>query len=319
MKKRHYRITTTEDELSEGLFGQVALHVFEVLPYLHTRSIFPEWDIRSKLYGTEPNYTVIPGIFDLAYEITTRNSAREIKLNTLRKAHISVLGCDWKYMHELWHSYFKIPDRIISRANEVGDLSNSLGIHYRGTDKNESWHTNAVSQENFLILAQDFINRRPDIKSIFVATDEFSFVEKAKAEFGPLKIINLGAVEFHKKTTINPQKGERALLDCSLLSRCKYLLKGSSALSGFAKVINPDLEAYRVSASKLFADIPYFPEAYLPKLTSECAKCQAILAKQFAEDWLQNPKARRFVKPFSTKSRHTLLQRLRNNIRFASI
>ena len=319
MKERHYKITTTKDELSEGLFGQVLLHVFEVLPYLHGKSIFPEWDIRSKLYGTDPDYRVIPGIFDLAYEITARNTAREIKLNILREAHISVLGGDWKYMHELWNSYFKIPNKIISRANEVGNLSNSLGTHYRGTDKNDSWHTNPVSHENFLILVKDFIDRRPDIKSIFVATDEFSFVQKMKAEFSPLEIINLGDVEFHKKSTNNHEKGERALLDCLLLSRCKYLLKCSSALSGFSKVINPELEVYRISASKLFADIPYFPEAYLPKLTSECKKCQEILTKQFAGDWLQNPKAIRFTKPFAIKPRFTMLKRLRNKIEFALI
>jgi hypothetical protein len=90
------------------------------------------------------------------------------------------------------------------------------------------------------------------------------------------------------------------------------VLKCSSALSGFAKVLNPRLEAYRVSASKLFTDIPYFPEAYIPRLTSQDPECRGILERQFAGDWLDDPSGGvRFKRPFRTQSRYRASARLR--------
>lgn len=305
MKKVNFKITTTRDELKEGLFGQIVLYVFEILPYLFSRSIFPEWDIKSELYGNEPNCTVVPGVFDVAY-VPETNSTQEIRLRKIRKKHKSVLGGNWEYMHKLWHSYFRIPSRIIISADKTGDLSNTLGVHYRGTDKNlADWDTNPITHEDFIILIKDFILKHREINSIFVSTDDYAFVGKMEKQFKSYKIINLGRVDHHKNKNSIQNKGDRAVLDCLLLSRCKYLIKTSSALSGFAKVLNPNLECYRVSASKLFADIPYFPEAYIPILTSDDVKCNRILEKLLKDDWLQNRKAnKKFNNNFCTKKRH---------------
>ena len=301
----NYLITTTPDEIKIGLFGGIILFIFEVLPYLHSKSIFPAWDIKSPNYGKKPHFTVIPGVLDLAYE-PQLSSQKEINLSKLRKSHSSVLGNDWKYLNKLWNSYFKIPNRIASRADSVGDLSEMLGLHYRGTDKNlSSWDTNPVTQDEYITVIKNFIVNHTDILSIFIATDEYSFVEKFKTELPEMRIINLGEIESHLQPTESSLKADGALLDCLLLSRCKYLINTSSALSGFAKVLNPDLECYRMAASKLFSDIPYFPIAYIPKLTSDNFECQTILNELFRDDWLQNKKAHEKYKiPFATYKRN---------------
>lgn len=316
MNNAIYTVSAGADELTEGLFGQIVLHVLEILPYLFKHSIFPAWDIRSKWYGVAPHYRVLPGVFDLAYVVDQSTRRPEKKLASLRDTHPSVIGGNWPYVHQLWHSYFRVPDRIVGMADRYHLKQASLGLHYRGTDKNESWHTNPITQDTFIRLIKDFIDTHDDIDCLFVATDEPSFIAYAKSQLAPIPVVNAGEVEFHKKSVDDPKKADRALLDCLLLSRCRYVLKGSSALSGFAKVLNPNLEIYRVSASKLFADIPYFPDAYIPRLTSTNRESSRLLAKQFEGDWLDDSVGRRrFHRSFSSMHRHRLADRLKRRIR----
>jgi len=54
----------------------------------------------------------------------------------------------------------------------------------------------------------------------------------------------------------------------------------------------------------MFADIPYFPDAYITRLESNNPKCQKILSRLFKEDWLNDLKAHdKFGKPFRTMVR----------------
>ena len=198
----------------------------------------------------------------------------------------------------------------MKRADEFPSLDGALGLHYRGTDKNQSQvETNTVTLEDFLALAEDFIVTHPDIKTLYVATDEKNFLERIHAQHPSLRIIDSGAASHHKDGGIenNFQKGDHALLDCLLLSRCRYLVKCQSALSGFAKILNPQLEAYRVVANKLAwwtNGIPYFPDAYLPGLTSKNPDCQRILDRLMVGDWTEDRGAmKRYGRPFTYKKR----------------
>src|SRR6185436_2872679 len=97
-----------------------------------------------------------------------------------------------------------------------------------------------------------------------------------------------------------------------------YVLKCSSALSGFAKVLNPSLECYRVAACKMFSDIPYFPDAYVPRLALRDPAASAILARQFEGDWLDDPAAvARWSQPFVGRPRHGVVRRGINALKYA--
>jgi len=302
-------ISTRPDQLREGLFGQVFLWVFEILPYLDRHGLFPAWAIRSPLYGNQNDPVVIPGLLEVNYE-TGADRYREVNLENLRQAQAVSLGHDWDYISTLWSKYFRWPERVRRRADEFPSLGRALGIHYRGTDKNRSLvETNYVSPDEFMELVGDFVETHPDIDTIYVASDENTFKAGIQAQHPTLRIVNSGNVGHHKDPASEDPlgKGDHALLDCWLLSHCRYLVKCQSALSGFAKILNPRVEAYRVSASKLAhwsRGIPYFPDAYLPKLTSQKPQCRKILAGLLDGDWTEDPIARmKFGGTFQYKPR----------------
>ncbi|MEO7007939.1 MAG: hypothetical protein ABI156_02215 [Caldimonas sp.] len=295
----HWTVYTASGDLTEGLFGQIVLYLLEVLPYLDHRSIVPSWDVRSRLYGQGPEYTVIPGIFDAAEAPTVGGDAVGDRRNlmVLHALHGVALGDDWAYMQRLWTKYFRVPARVQAAAAAVPLPARALGLHYRGTDKSAaSWDTNPVSQDDFLILVDDFLKRHTQVDGIFIATDEASFIEKARTRYPNLSVLSSGGGSFHKSRVrdhAGTTKGDHALMDCVLLSRCTWVLNCSSALSAFAKVLNPELRIYRVAASKLFGVAPYFPIAYIRRFESSDPACAQILDRQFKDDWSEDPRARR--------------------------
>jgi hypothetical protein len=302
-----WRIASNPEDLEEGLFGQVLLWVFELLPWLDSRGILPDWAIHSVLYGETPGAPVLPGVFDLAYAKPTRvTHARS--LLWARVGHTSVLGGDWAGVHALWSRFFKVPSRIEAQADAVDLPPDCLGLHYRGTDKNlQTIDTNPVSVGDFLALAAAFIAEHPGVHGVFIASDEPGVLDLARARFAHLDVRGLGDVAFHKAgaPAATAGKADRALLDCVLLSRCRWVLKCSSALSGFAKVLNPGLECYRVAACKMFSDIPYFPDAYVPRLALCDPAARAILERQFVGDWLDDAEAvARWSEPFVGRPRY---------------
>ena len=280
--------------------------MFELLPWLDAKGLRPGWEIRSCLYGEPPERPVLPGVFDLAYDAPAHGAPRS--LLWARVLHTSVLGGDWDGTHALWSRFFKVPHRIEARADEVALPPDTLGLHFRGTDKNrQTIDTNAVSIDDFLTLAHAFVAEHPQVRCLFVASDEPSVLARVRERFPALAVRGLGEVPFHKDLAAGAVAGkaDRALLDCVLLSRCRWVIKCSSALSGFAKVLNPGLACYRVSASKMFSDVPYFPDAYVPRLSVRDPAAAAILARQFEGDWLDDPvAAARWSRPFVGRPRH---------------
>jgi hypothetical protein len=162
-------------------------------------------------------------------------------------------------------------------------------------------------------LTNDFINHHEDIDTIFIASDEYPIKKAIKQNYKDKRVIDTGEAIFWK----DPEKKnafakvDHAVLDCLLLSKCKYLIKNQSALSGFAKIFNPRLEAYRIAASKLYSDIPYFPDAYITPLSSDDFTCKAILRRLLKDDWTQNKKVwQKFGQPFVTMERRSLRWKL---------
>lgn len=314
-----FTITTEVSDLKEGLFGQVLLWIFEILPELERSNCHPHWAIRSEIYGSGPQKLVIPGAFDLVSEINSGSGHfPSISLLDLRSRSLSALGNDWEVLSALWKRYFRVPDRVLARADDAGIRPGTLGVHYRGTDKNlASQDTNPVSAADMLSCIREALHHRPALQDIFVASDEPGFADLVRLEFPDRQVINLGAVSFHKSGQADSDRADRAVLDCLLLSRCEVVLKCSSALSGFAKILNPHLDIYRVAACKLFYDIPYFPDAYIPRWMQLLPENQSRHDRLFAGDWLEDPRVPvRFKRSFAYQPRYRGAERMLRRLKF---
>ena len=321
LTEKRMKISTSPGELREGLFGQIFLYIMEILPALYEEHIFPDWDIRSLRYGAPPEYRVIPGVVEVNYHVDGSHYPR-VRFDEVRRRYARVLGDDWDYMNLLWTTYFRIPDRIVEMADEFGDLGHTLGLHFCATDEEPgATGTNPVSHNDMLVLTSDFLDSHPEVESIFVATDEPSFAREVEESFLDKQVMHTVDTAPHRDESDeseNPKRADQAMLDCLLLSRCRYVIKCQSALSGFAKVLEPRLQAYRISANKMAVNVPYFPDAYLPKLPTDDPECEGILERLFAGDWLEARWSRkRYGRPFRTMERPKvrplgrILQRLR--------
>ncbi len=292
------------EDLEQGLFGQTFYYLLQVLPYLNECGSFPKWELRTTHYGDAPDYLTVPGVLDLAYA-PPHGPYHRISLFEFRRRHAHVVGNDWGALHRLWNTYFRLPPRILSASENVLPQGKVLGIHYRGTDKQTtSWDSNPISQQQYLLLIQEFLEQDRKFDAAFVATDEPSFIEELRSSLN-LPVLSMGAAEFHmaaEHSTTRAEKADRAILDCVLLSKCACVLETSSALPSFAKLLNPTLEIYRCAASKLFGklftNMPYFPVAHIPILPVSSPAAKEILHQTMHLDWTTQPEAKQFLEPF---------------------
>lgn len=156
---------------------------------------------------------------------------------------------------------------------------------------------------------------------IFVCSGESSFLLLLRECFPSIRVLSAlepAVSNFHKSGAVGAGHADRALLDCVLLSFCGVVLKGCSALSAFAKVLNPPLEIYRVGACKMFFDIPCFSVEYIPFHNPAGSVAKTILEGRMVGDWRQDPVAvQSFGAEFAFRRRHGRAERLRAWLRQA--
>jgi hypothetical protein len=282
--------------MTEGLFGMVILFIFEILPILEINNIDVstlKWDIVTASYGSIfPTLLEYNSYFTDSDLVTSRVNLFSIRNMTPQY----VLGDDFFALNKLFLKFFHIPvkfEKIIEQYN----LSNFLGIHFRGTDKTvDTSMNNPVSVNEFYIILDSYLKFNSHINNIFLATDEAKVFSYLKSKYGHIHFLTSrnfeGDLYFRNNKDI-ASNGSEAMIDMLCLSKCDTVLKVSSALSAFSKVINPDLKIYRLNASRMFTDIPYFADAYIP-LLEPCGnyseECNAVLDKIQKEDWSKTHK-----------------------------
>jgi len=284
---------SSKNVMTEGLFGMVFLFFCEALPILENMKVDVnklKWDVTTVNYGD-----IFPNVLEYNSEYVNPSDFKgviPIPLTYLRTQFPQwVIGDDFVAIHNLFFKYFKIPQRIYDIVDQF-DLSQHLGIHFRGTDKTMDWGmNNPLSINEFYVIFDSYIKENPQITNVFLATDENHMLETLRTKYQHINFVtsrNLDGYLFWKNTVTPENNATEAMVDMMCLSKCKVVLKVSSALSSFSKVINPNLEIYRMNALKMCTDIPYFPDAYIPlmeKNENYSEECKAILNKVQDQEW----------------------------------
>lgn len=163
--------------------------------------------------------------------------------------------------YELIQKYIRlkphIQDKLDTFVQQYFAGQRAIGIHYRGTDKKSEEPT--VPYETVAHYLDLEISEHNNIK-IFVATDDAHFLAFMRKRF-PEKVIALDAIRSQDQNPVHfphsenaYQKGEEALLDCLLLSRCAKLYKMASNLSNCSAKFNPSIPVVNLNQS--YSELP---------------------------------------------------------------
>lgn len=127
-----------------------------------------------------------------------------------------------------------------------------LGLHVRGTDLH---YAPVVSPAEYFPHIDACIEKEPDLK-IFLATDQAQYIPVFKDRYGERITYSdcfrsdNEVAPFLRKELSPYKKGEDVLLDMLLLSRCNFLIKGSSNVGEMAMYFNPKLECLDLGYKK---------------------------------------------------------------------
>lgn len=141
--------------------------------------------------------------------------------------------------------------KVVDDYVEKNFNSYVIGIHYRGTDKMA-----VCPRADYEVMSSKVIelcNKQELMNpTIFVATDEQDFLAHMQETF-PGQVIFQDCIRsengkpVHLAKENKYKKGEEALVDCLLLSKCQYLIRTSSNLSLCSTFFNETLPVIEVT------------------------------------------------------------------------
>lgn len=271
------RVFSVEIESRVGLFAQLN-QCLRLFAFCELNDLKPAVRLTSPLYVTGERDSWFDYFF--LNQSLTEDERHQIATGALRTFHVS-------HIEELGIPSFEQLSMNLYRANEIffrhaavrEDITKSvesfiqrhfdgptLGIHFRGTDK--SSEAIRASKYSIETAVDDHQNREDKATTIFVASDEAAFIEWAARRFEQLNVVfredslrSGDGKPVHTRSQIgdNYAKGEDALVNSLLLSRCDALIRTSSFLSAWSSVFNPDILVRRVNQP--FTEKSWFPDS----------------------------------------------------------
>ena len=160
--------------------------------------------------------------------------------------------------NELIRKYIFLKPHVQNRINNFYDNNLQgnyiIGVHYRGTDK--CLEADIVPYKDVYEHLQAIIKDRHSYK-ILIATDDYYFLNYMNVHF-PGRIIATNSIRSDEGAAVHfiekghtYKKGEDAIVDCILLSKCDLLLKTSSNLSNCSIKFNPKIPIIELNKSNI--------------------------------------------------------------------
>jgi len=171
------------------------------------------------------------------------------------------------------HKFIRVKPHIVKMVDEFwrtcGADGPVLGVHFRGTDKSEGPR---VSWDHCLATLERHLQDRPDIRAVFVASDEQAFIQFMANSVKDRPVY--WRDDHHRSSDGRPihttigevggyEKGEDALVNAMLLSRCSTLIRTTSFLSAWALIFDPTIKV--ILLNKPYEKFLWYPESEILK------------------------------------------------------
>ena len=256
-----------------GFFAQMTwcLYIFQ---HCERHALIPDIRLTSNMY-LDPKRG--PNWLDYYFTSNERGSSGE---KTRRICYTKTIN-EWEDMGQpfgadlsvddgsrLLHKYLSLQPYITQIVEDFWKELPSgpvLGIHFRGTDK--ASEAPRVSWAHCLDVLNAQLRSYPDIRAVFVASDELGFVDFiVKSIKGPVfwrddyyRSVDERAVHTAAGEAGGYEKGEDALVNAILLSKCSVLVRTTSFLSAWASIFNPILKV--ILLNKPYSGNVWYPES----------------------------------------------------------
>jgi hypothetical protein len=280
-QKRNRDIFSVEIEGNSGFFAIMQMILF-ILVHCEKNDLYPDLSAKGGIYGEKTaSVDWLKELFTWVHTpkpaIAARLAARA-DVRTSKIKGIDDLGLRARYeksltiagASRLFAGYLRpsasVTDEVNRHCDSLGISAHTLAVHYRGTDK--IGEAAKVSWEDLCEAAAQVAANSPALKNILLATDQSEFIDFFKNYAFPIPVIVApathlaqGQIPVHFSGYEGLAIGREALVTSLLLSRCGFLLKSPSYLSGWAKIFNPELPTWLIAPPKAHA--MWFPDRVL--------------------------------------------------------
>jgi hypothetical protein len=157
----------------------------------------------------------------------------------------------------------RIVDDFWQTLNADGPV---IGVHFRGTDK--SSEASRVTWDYCLKVIRLYLHGNDSVNRVFLASDEQNFIDFIRRSLSEVPVY-FRDDHYRSRGSDEPpvflgagggyEKGEDALVNALLLSKCTTLIRTTSFLSAWASIFNPQLKV--ILLNKPYEDKLWFPES----------------------------------------------------------